>query len=123
MDTKALNEKLLKFAGFTFTEKPLPKGKSYKEWKYPESYGYLNQPGVPDLVNSLDAQAKWIYPKLAQDYRIDKIYHPITKVWAISLSHLVVGAEETLYSPYDESESVAFALVVEKLIDSMEKHD
>ncbi len=38
MDTKALNEKLLKFAGLEF-----------KDF---------------DLVHSLDAQSKWLYPKL-----------------------------------------------------------
>jgi len=94
LDTKALNIKLLKFAGLNFPE-------------YVMKYESI----IPDLVNSLDEQSKYIYPKL-KELR----YTLINKRTTSSGWLVTIGLDN--YEGLNESESLAFALAVEKLIDS-----
>ena len=53
------NEALLKFAGFQFCFR---NDDGVKIWYYPEPNSDPMPP--PDLLHSLDAQAKWLWPKL-----------------------------------------------------------
>ncbi|MFA5300982.1 MAG: hypothetical protein WC389_22545 [Lutibacter sp.] len=122
---EALNEKLLKFIGFKYVEKPLPKGRTWKDW-YIENYPAGNPNGKcfvkPDVVNSLDLQHRWIYPKLAElNYEITKHLHPNDTEgnWRITLFALKSPFKDAEAS--DENEAVAFALACEKLIDELEE--
>ncbi len=49
------NEVLAKWLGFVFN-------KSGKGWYYPD--GTFSMSARPDFLHSLDAQAKWLYPKI-----------------------------------------------------------
>ncbi len=117
MDTNKLNEKLASFAGFKipinkFDNKPFPHSKySADLWENPN--GEIIRE-LPDLVNNLNNQEKWIYPKLkALDCEVHKEFKK--DWWNVKLSH------EYFYHGYAEYEALAFALAVEKLIDSLNK--
>lgn len=112
-----LNENLLKFAGFT--SKKHPSGNWlmwYEELSNHKRIYYDNKP--PDLVNSLDAQAKWIYPKLQKiGYTISLNMYECSGC-SCDIANIITNIKLTTY---DNNLSVSFALAVEKLIDSMEK--
>jgi hypothetical protein len=115
-DFKALNEKLMKFCGIEC-------GKADKFVSIPSLWGYgyyLNGKRIrrtcPDLVHELDAQKKYIHPKLDL-YHIQKNYLVSPRMWNIDLYEI---GGEVRFSGYNESESLAFVLAVEKLIDSMD---
>ena len=122
INVKALNEKLLRFAGLTFEnyfcEKPYTISIPDNVKKTYTSYfiGYKKD-GKPigrktplDLVHSLDAQSKWLYPKL------DTI--EITKgrnlPWVVNLESPHVSGEHN-------DPAVAFALACEEYIDRIKE--
>ena len=55
------NETLMRWAGFQITEGEYP-------WRYPDGTRIKidnnSEPVMPNLLCSLDAQAKWLWPKL-----------------------------------------------------------
>jgi hypothetical protein len=127
MDTKEkvkLNEKLLLFTGFT----EVRISKFYSgQWDgrftaiFPQNSEIPNERSfTPDLVNDANAQIKWLYPILikaklsfAIEYQHENlIYHS----WIMDLENI-----SKLYDCDNDSPTLAFALAVEKLIDSMEK--
>ena len=55
------NGTLLKFAGFTIYSSPMTSSITYRGWAYPNGTPAYNP---PDLLHSLDAQAKWLWPKI-----------------------------------------------------------
>ncbi|MFA5299289.1 MAG: hypothetical protein WC389_13955 [Lutibacter sp.] len=123
MNTKELNEKLLKFAGFIKILKPEWSQNDNKNlrWIYPNGQKYSTH---PNLITSLDLQAKWIYPKIAEaqleiqlhkDWDIQWRNHPYV-CQIIKSSHYQVG-----YGEDNDSMSIAFALAVEKYIDGLNK--
>lgn len=82
-----LNEKLLKFAGFT--SKPAPYFNQIV-WYYPENISttaYTLSP--PDFTTSLDACFKWLVSKLLEEYNIESysfkqnagIHYSETSIW------------------------------------------
>ncbi len=111
-----LNEKLLKFAGFTYKEKLLPKGKSYKSWELPKDYFGTT---IPDLVNSLDAQSKWLMPKLQNEGYCITMDAFDRNGFGVEIMNIIT--RRTIRIRSHESFSLAVALAVEKLIDSMDK--
>ena len=67
------NERLLRYAGFTLRNCGVPYC-NCKRWFVPDGTGY-GEP--PDLYNSLDAQSKWLWPKLAEkDIWLDLLIKP-----------------------------------------------
>lgn len=117
---KALNEKLLKFAGFErFTQAQwdisLYVGCQY--CKAPDGTIYTAST-APDLVNDANAQIKWLYAKLLKEFIvIRKVYEPALSQCEVDLE---VSMDE-VHIAYNKSETLAFALAVEKYIDSLEK--
>ena len=61
MTDQEKKDALLKFAGFTINE-PSPDGATIPLWSWPDGKPLLEP--EPDLLHSLDAQAKWLWPKL-----------------------------------------------------------
>jgi hypothetical protein len=124
VDTKALNEKLMKFCGIEY-------GKADKFVSLPSlwCYGYyLNGKRIrrtcPDLVHELDAQKKYIHPKLSHDeYELSLISGKINKttnpLWTNTVSIFDIK-RNIVFSDRNDNMALAFALAVEKLIDSME---
>jgi hypothetical protein len=116
MENQPLNEKLLKFAGFT-----------YKSWITENTTKYWHDVSgdckfrTPNLVNSLDAQSKYIYPKLQKDgYNISIIAYECYGFDCI-ITNCVRPNELRFNKKDNNSMSMAFALCCEKLIDSLEK--
>jgi len=127
MDTKALNEKLLKFVGLVFEKHYIKFSKTECESISTTGYyfnGKFIRKSAPDLVHDLNAQAKYIYPKLAErklriEFRKDFDEfngHLFSCYWTIFDGMSIVGNGEDMDNP-----ALAFALAVEKLIDRMEK--
>ncbi len=102
---KELNEKIALFAGFTFSKHGdwlipnAPKGKYSVEYQ-------VNKP--PNFTNSFDAHIRWTIPKLES--------------FAIYLGECTLEAEidteKDTYLAQNKSLPLAFALALEKLIDS-----
>lgn len=129
INVEALNEKLLKFAGFM-------KATDTDGWFEPENQAYLSAKRyqVPDLVNDSNAQIKWIYPKLAANQvsiSMAKSFgtisisdgkscesHKCSYIWSISQGciqpYLKIFTGSHLDSP-----TLSFALAVEKYIDNL----
>ena len=115
VDTKALNEKLAIFCGFKKLNEPewsQNEGKTLR-WVYPDGH---KMSLLPQLVNSLDAQSKWIYPKLIKDnLRITKDYNPRMNIWKVEIYNTNnEGLSE------NKSEALAFAFAVSRYIDSLD---
>jgi hypothetical protein len=134
IDTKALQGKLLKFAGLehkriSLTYDPIP------------TYGYyLNNKFIriscPDLVRSLEAQLKYIWPKLRElgymiRYQYSELRDENGKVisdWIYYCSIFDMKYKRGLkYSRFDamnnDSPAIACALAISKLIDALNKVD
>jgi len=119
-DLKALNEKLLEFAGFkpcTYngTNEIIYSSSGYILWDNPSGV-YI---GITDfdLVNDANAQIKWLYPKL-MDYAFGWDYDPATlKYLAYIDGRFIICC----MGESNDSPTLAFALAVEKLIDYLEK--
>ncbi len=99
-------EVLLKFAGFTWHPDTNP-----QSWRYPDgnlvdrdSFRHL----LPDLLHSLDAQAKWLWPKL-WDYVLTKWPDPHA---------IVVGGGGTAHTFYDDDPAKACAEAILALIEN-----
>ncbi len=113
MNTKELNYKLLKFAGFTFKNKIIKNGTGVhiNICQFPNGKsGY-----APDLINSLDNQGKWLIPKIKdlKYYAFWIVQLEDGDYWDYNLDtykHLYSGRAKN-------STALAFALAVEKLID------
>jgi hypothetical protein len=125
IDTKALNEKIAKWIGFKFVniKNHYDDGSTFNGWKSPlinkNPYSYTLRPELPDLVNSLDAQAKWIWPELTlYGYAIEINVDIFGKIWCSLI--LVMNNYSTIQHT-DKNAALAFALAVEKLIDSLDK--
>lgn len=124
IDTKTLNEKLAVWVGFKipinrFTNKPFPHNKhSANLWETPEG---MITTELPDLVGSLDAQVKWIYPKLVNLRYIFFIGNPVNFHNNQYNVEILSEDYELEYKTSDNNPAMAFALAVEKLIDSLEK--
>lgn len=129
-DLKALNEKLLKFAGFKIPINEYD-GKPFKKSKYPESDVWerpdkklITGIDLPYLVNNPTDQLKWIYPKL---YNLPESVHGDTTIliewnseyrqWYCQLNLLKT------FEATDKEQPVAFALAVAQYIDDLEKHN
>lgn len=114
METKELNDKLLKFAGIEFQKhEPI-----YGNIKLPFSGYFLNgkciRKTAPDLVHDLNAQQKYLYPKLkGKDWSIIAYQRGGFGAYA-DYPHFGVNAN---------SASLAFALVCEKYIDSLSNNE
>jgi hypothetical protein len=116
---KELNLLLLKFTGFTNIKDQLfnnyATGKLMAD--FPKDSNLMKKLGgfrdvAPNLVTSLDAQAKWIYPILIELH----IYHGFDCALPIYTSYVetFVGKryEQTHYDP-----AIAFALAVKDMLD------
>lgn len=110
LDTKSLNEKLLKFAGLELRpELGVFGGLPYRHggWFYKGEYVRST---TPDLVHDLNAQAKWLYPELRRSH--------LGIIMTIDSN----GATAHLYSRdipisiTNKTLSIAFALAVEEYI-------
>lgn len=120
MDTKRLNAKLLEWAGFS---KIIPPEWNQNESKY---LRYVFPNGEkhflhPNLITSLDAQVKWIYPKLQiaklrieyfKDYWFNDNENHGYHYWTIYQDRTIVGHGE-----HNSNPALAFALAIEQLID------
>lgn len=116
IDAKKLNEKLLKFAGFYKKE-----WISEILWHYPTDYGADVKFKEPNLVKCLELQTKYLYPKLKENQcYVTKKYNYETDDYAVFIYRL---SKPPIESVGQKSEALAFALAVEKLINSLEKKD
>jgi hypothetical protein len=119
IDTKALNEKLLNFAGVRFEKHQLAHHLFSSGYYYK---GKNIRKTAPDLVHSLDTQAKYIYPKLRSlnqyNFLVVEGLVPFPGIyWAKIVDSLNPHLATFLIS--HENPAVAFALACEKLIDSL----
>jgi hypothetical protein len=114
IDEKSLNEKLAKWLGFKKIEPP--------EWDYrninPKTLRWIDPTGrklslLLPLVVSLNAQVKWLYPKLKCITKTNNF-----KGWLVSLN--MGTGKIPSYIGEDENEAIAFALACEKYIDSLD---
>lgn len=124
IDTKKLNEKLLKLAGIEFKEYdyvvPIKDilGRISQTRKahfrgYVKDGKSINRSAYLDLVRDLNAQAKWIYPILAGKTITKSNYY---KGW-----HTGINTDKLFGAGGNgETEPLSFALACEKLIDSLE---
>ncbi len=116
-DYGALNDKIAKWCGFKQYMTSLIYFPPNIEPKYPQDA--IN---LPDFSHSLNAQSEWIYPELKKrklrieyfrDYSFigttEHCYHH----WTILDNHSIEGT-----GSHPDSSAIAFALAVEKLIDS-----
>ncbi len=114
IDTRKLNEKLLRFAGFIQTVHSYHYVNGVKHLKWINQADMLDR--EPDLVHSLDAQTKWIYPELIKrEVFFSLIYFPqLVKFKAYYEANI------SLFTSTDpDNPAIAFALAVEKYIDSV----
>ena len=116
MDNKVQN-KLAKFAGFKevrFKEPP------YEVCWVEDKNGKMFTDGEPDLVNSLDAQATYLYPKFEA-----LGYYPLLHPYCMPERYWVGFGKlefEEFKAPITQQKYAnAFALACEKLIDTLEK--
>lgn len=123
MNTKEIEElniKLLKFAGFNnIHESQFNKGKYIalypKDSDVVKEYGHDIQMVIPDLVTSLDAQAKNLYPKIYVTEINYGIYKP---KYTGKYVGYIEDENRKDYMILNENPAIAFALAVEKYIDS-----
>ncbi len=128
---KALNEKLLKFCGFNY--KPLYKNSDLNVWWLPDGEPPADLK-TPNLVKNLNAQFKYIWPKLKEEgwmirYQYSQLRDNDTgklisdwtyTCWVYDVSHKRGLNNFEYWVTNKENPAIACALAVEKLIDSMD---
>jgi hypothetical protein len=126
-EKQALNEKLARWAGFTYKhcQSPLWTYERYKEtsdwWEAPRGSRYLE---CPRFTDSLDACFKWLVPKLVEEGWLARVQFGPHLQRDFKTRH--VCAYVLLSKPYSqadydataESPALALCLAIEKLIDA-----
>ncbi|MFA5300981.1 MAG: hypothetical protein WC389_22540 [Lutibacter sp.] len=121
-DAKTLQAKLEKFAGFKevrFKEPP------YEVAWIEDKDGNMFTDGVPDLVNSLDAQYKYLWPILQYCYTVYSITFDNLSVFTKTQVECILVSRDygTQRGFYGDTPMLAFAFAVEKLIDKLEQNN
>ena len=103
-ELQELNEKLARWAGF------VPCGKSF-EW--PNQKGMYYHAPAPDFTSSLDAQVKWLWPKLI----FCEILMPIFSMDGNFKARVAKNTNKE-YISYANTPALAAARAIEQLIDN-----
>jgi hypothetical protein len=111
IDTQKLNEKLLKFAGWSDISEKVGRIPGYEKEYRNNWYEFL-----PDLVNDANAQIKWLYPELFKQDIVVKTENHHDTSWVKLIQG--VGFFTYEYKLGKFNPALAFALAVEKYIDA-----